>query len=113
MLQRERNHQVCRANFPKIRRPVNTTPAWMIVTQNVDLTDLDALSLPKTLASLSIQWTSDWNTGAPDLIAVKDRLVPRLPSLRRLWLYDFSELALLWSRTDSPSEGRCTLYKGE
>jgi hypothetical protein len=68
------------------------------------------IPLPRTLVSLSIQWTSDWDV--PDLAAAKDCLLHRLLSLRRLWLCDRSQLALLWSRTSSGEEG-CTDHKRE
>jgi hypothetical protein len=97
--------------------PFDTTSpplAWIAPVRNVDLTDLYTLALPRTLVSLSIQWTSDPDAGAvPDLIAAKDNLLPRLPLLRRLWLIDFSKTALLWSRTASRTEERCILQDGE
>ena len=82
--------------------------------QNPDLTDLYAIPLPCTLVALSIQWTSDRDAGVvTDLVAAKDNLVPRLPDLRRLWLCDLSQLALLWSRTALGTEESCTLHEGE
>jgi hypothetical protein len=77
------------------------------------LTDLYTLPLPRSMVSLSIQWTSDRDTtDLPSLVAAKDSLLPRLPSLRRLWLCDLSKQALLWSRTASGQEERCTLHEG-
>ena len=88
--------------------------SWRAVVHNVDLTDLYALPLPSTLVSLSIQWRSDPKARVvPDLVAAKNNLLPRLPSIRRLWLCDLSKLALLWSRTASRTEERCTLHEGE
>jgi hypothetical protein len=104
--------------FSEIRCPFdrNLPPPfpWIDLVHSVDLTDLYTIPLPSKLVSLSIQWTSHQDAGVmPDLIAAKDNLLPRLPSLRRLWLYDFSKGALLWSRTGSRSEERCTVQEGE
>jgi len=68
--------------------------------------------LPSTLESLSVQWVSDRNSAVvADLVAAKDHLVPRLLHLRRLWLFDLSKRALLWTRTQA--EERCTVHEGE
>jgi hypothetical protein len=103
--------------FSEIPCPFDATLppfAWIEFGQNVELTDLYTLPLPSTLVSLSIQWTSDQDAGVvPDLVAAKDNLLPRLPFLRRLWLCDLSKLALLWHRTASRTEGRCTLHQSE
>jgi hypothetical protein len=113
--QRRRSGLSC--EFSEIPHPFNATLSsfsWIAFVQNVDLTDLFTVPLPNTLVSLSIQFASDRNvTVAPNLVAVKDDLLPRLSYLRRLWLCDSSKLALLWSRTDSQSEERCTLHEGE
>jgi hypothetical protein len=88
--------------------------SWIAFVQNVNLTDLYTLLLPSTLISLSIQWTSDPDAGvAPDLVAAKDNFLSRLPYLRRLWLYDLSKMALLWSRNALRTEERCTVHEGE
>jgi hypothetical protein len=80
---------------------------------NVELTDLYMLPLPPSMVSLSIQWTSIiGTTDLSSFVAAKDSLLPRLPSLRRLWLCDWSKQALLWSRTASGKEERCTLHEG-
>ena len=81
---------------------------------NVQLRDLYAFPLPRSLVSLSIQWSSDTTTTClPSLVAAKDSLIPRLPFLRRLWLCDLSKLALLWSLSALGKEERCSLYEGE
>jgi hypothetical protein len=88
--------------------------SWIAFPQNLDLTDLFTLSLPNTLVSLSIQWTSGRNVRVEsDLVAAKDNLLPRLPYLRRLWLCDLSKRALLWSRTDVRATGHSTLHESE
>jgi hypothetical protein len=103
--------------FSEIPCPFDATLppfAWIEFGQNVELTDLYTLPLPSTLVSLSIQWTSDRGDGVvPDLIAAKDSLLPRLPYLRRLWLYDLSKLALLWSRNAVRTEECCTVHQGD
>jgi hypothetical protein len=104
--------------FSDISFPLNTAAppqfTWIVIGHNVDLTELSTLPLPSTLVSLSIQWTSSRNAKAvPDFVAVKNNLISRLPCLRRLWLHDMSRLALVWSRTASQSEERCTLQEGE
>jgi hypothetical protein len=87
--------------------------SWVAFMYNVQLTDLYTLPLPRSMVSLSIQWISDGDTtDLPSLVAAKDSLLLRLPSLRRLWLCDLSKQALLWSRTASGKEECCTLHEG-
>jgi hypothetical protein len=103
--------------FSKISCPSDATlpPSFCIAfPQNVDLTELYTFLWPSTLVSLSIQWTSNQDAAAvPDLVEAKVNLLLRLPFLRRLWLYDSSKQALLWSRTAPRNEERCTLHQGE
>jgi hypothetical protein len=95
MLQKNPVHQVCSANFLKFG--VHLTEIfppfpWIELVHSVDLTDLYTIPLPSMLVSLSIQWTSYRDVGVmPDLIAAKDNILPRIPYLRQLWLYDFSK----------------------
>jgi hypothetical protein len=97
------------------RGPSRPGIPWRIRnTHDVDLKDLYTLPWPSTLVSLSIQWTSDTHTRTEnDLVATKDRLVPRLPNLRCLWLFNLATVGLIWSRMGSRLEERCLFHEGE